>query len=218
MTHSLDLYWSFRSPYSYLALPRLIAMQSEWDLEIRIRPVYPIALRQPDFFNREQPGWMHYLLTDVLRLADYLDMPIALPNPDPVVMDPQSGRAARDQPHIHHLTRLGVAAARTDHGLQFLHAISAQVWSGQDWTVPGMLADATARIDIDLAALENEVEANTDQIDKTIEENGSALIESGHWGVPTMVVQNEPFFGQDRIEMVLWRLKQHGLQPRVKTV
>jgi hypothetical protein len=29
-----------------------------------------------------------------------------------------------------------------------------------------------------------------------------------------MVFQGEPFFGQDRIELLVWRMKQHGLRPR----
>jgi hypothetical protein len=29
-----------------------------------------------------------------------------------------------------------------------------------------------------------------------------------------MVFEGEPFFGQDRIELLLWRLRQHGLEPR----
>jgi 2-hydroxychromene-2-carboxylate isomerase len=32
--------------------------------------------------------------------------------------------------------------------------------------------------------------------------------------VPTMVFNDEPFFGQDRIETLLWRMRQHGLEPR----
>ena len=37
---------------------------------------------------------------------------------------------------------------------------------------------------------------------------------AGHWGVPTMVFADEPFFGQDRIDLLVWRLRQHGLRPR----
>jgi hypothetical protein len=32
MTLSIDLFWSFRSPYSYLATPRLVEMEREYDL------------------------------------------------------------------------------------------------------------------------------------------------------------------------------------------
>ena len=41
--------------------------------------------------------------------------------------------------------------------------------------------------------------------------NDSAL-EEHHWGVPTMVFQGEPFFGQDKIELLLWRMQQKGLE------
>jgi len=37
MTLSLDLFWSFRSPYSYLATSRLVEMQRDYDLEIAVR-------------------------------------------------------------------------------------------------------------------------------------------------------------------------------------
>jgi 2-hydroxychromene-2-carboxylate isomerase len=32
--------------------------------------------------------------------------------------------------------------------------------------------------------------------------------------VPTFVFKGEPFFGQDRIDLLLWRLKQNGLETR----
>ena len=42
-----DLYWSFRSPYSWLAIGRYRAMTEAYDLEIALKPVYPLAIRQP---------------------------------------------------------------------------------------------------------------------------------------------------------------------------
>ena len=38
--------------------------------------------------------------------------------------------------------------------------------------------------------------------------------EKGGRGVPTLVFENEPFFGQDRLDLLLWRLKQSGLKKR----
>ena len=55
MTFQVDVFWSFRSPYSYLATPRLVALQLEYDVEFTVRPVYPIALRIPGFFKRVNP-------------------------------------------------------------------------------------------------------------------------------------------------------------------
>jgi len=32
--------------------------------------------------------------------------------------------------------------------------------------------------------------------------------------VPLMVYDGEPFFGQDRYDQLVWRMKQKGMQPR----
>ena len=44
-----------------------------------------------------------------------------------------------------------------------------------------------------------------------VEESQDALAKSGHWGVPTFVFEGEPFFGEDRIETLRWRLEKNGL-------
>jgi len=214
MTHHVDLFWSFRSPYSYLALPRLIALEQDWDLRINVRPVRPLALRQPDFFEREDPLWMGYLLTDVLRLAEYLDMPIGLPSPDPVVMETDRKRAATVQPHIHRLTRIGLAAAETGQGLAALHALSTRIWSGNPWSEPGMLEDALSSCGLDASALIRAAESEADRLDAVLADNEAALTAAGHWGVPTLAHDGEAFFGQDRIDLLVWRLKQSGLTAR----
>src|SRR4051812_12898420 len=46
MTLSVDLFFSFRSPYSYLALPRVLKLVADYDLDLNLRPVYPLAVRR----------------------------------------------------------------------------------------------------------------------------------------------------------------------------
>ena len=41
MSFAADLFWSFRSPYSYLAIGRYRALAASHDLTINLRPVYP---------------------------------------------------------------------------------------------------------------------------------------------------------------------------------
>src|SRR3546814_10758528 len=43
MSLSADLFWSFRSPYSYLAIGRYRALAASYDLVVNLRPVYPLA-------------------------------------------------------------------------------------------------------------------------------------------------------------------------------
>ena len=78
----VDVFWSFRSPWSYLATPRLRAMADEYELKLNFRPVYPIAIRTPDFFLSVNPQWPAYLMTDVHRVAEFLEIPFVWPSPD----------------------------------------------------------------------------------------------------------------------------------------
>jgi 2-hydroxychromene-2-carboxylate isomerase len=213
---AIDLFWSFRSPYSYLATPRVVELAREFDLDVRVRPVLPIAVRDPEFFQRANPLWVGYLLRDVVRIAQWSGMTIGWPSPDPVVQDMATRRVAADQPHAHRLTRLGVLATERGRGLAFLDAVSDLLWSGKvkGWNEGSHLAEATSRAGLDLAELEAEAAAQTARLDGAIAENQRALEAAGHWGVPTMVFNGEPFFGQDRIELLVWRLRQHGLEPR----
>ena len=215
MTLRAELYWSFRSPYSWLAIGRYRAMTEAWDLEIDLKPVYPLAIRQPDFFERNHPNWLRYTVTDVMRLAAYLEIPFAPPRPDPIVQDIATRRIAEDQPHIYRLTRIGQAAARRGRGLAFADEASRLIWGGTPgWHEADHLAGAAERAGLDFPELEAEADRDAEALDAEIAANQTALEAAGHWGVPTLVFEGEPFFGQDRIELALWRMKQRGLAPR----
>lgn len=214
MTLAVDLFWSFRSPYSYLATPRIVALEARYDLRVEVRPVLPLAVRDPEFFQKVNPLWPAYLLRDTIRIAEFHGIDYAWPRPDPVVQDYRTGRVAEQQPYIHRLTRLGVEAAARGRGLPFLFEVSRTLWSGNvtDWHEGPHLAEATARAGLSLEELEKAIAPDPEARDRRIEENQSALEAAGHWGVPTLVFDGEPFFGQDRLDLLVWRMEQKGLE------
>ena len=215
MTLTANLYWSFRSPYSYLATRRYRALTEQYDLDVQLCPVYPLAVRQPDFFERNHPNWLRYLLTDVPRLAQYLDIPFAPPRPDPIVQDIITRKIAEDQPYIRRITRLGQVAARKGRGLAFADEASRLIWGGcEGWNEGEHLAGAAERAGLDLAEMDAIATAEAEKLDEEIAANQAALEAAGHWGVPTLVFDGEPFFGQDRIDLALWRMQQKGLRER----
>src|SRR5437868_3097818 len=130
MTLRAELYWSFRSPYSWLAIGRYRALTETHDLEIDLKPVYPLAIRQPDFFERNHPSWLGYTFRDVVRLAQFHRIPLAAPRPDPIVQDMATRRIAAEQPYIHRLVRLGQAAARRGKSLAFCFEVAELIWGG----------------------------------------------------------------------------------------
>lgn len=216
MTHSVELYWSFRSPYSYIVTPRLIALEQAWDVRVVVRPVLPIAVRQPEFFAHADPLWTSYLMHDCVRSAEFAGLPLRWPRPDPVKMDFATRTYPKEQPHIHRLTRLGQLAAERGQGLAVLRAISHLIWSGEtdNWHEGDHLARALASAGCDLAEMGLVIEREADRLDAAIAASEAAQRAGGHYGVPLMVYAGEPFFGQDRVDQLLWRMQQQGLTAR----
>ena len=215
MTLRFDLYYSFRSPYSYLATPQLAELCARYDLACDVKVVRPIAIRIPGFFSQVNPLWPPYLMRDTMRISQRLGIAYAWPRPDPIVMNSRT-EVAPEQPHIMRVSRLGVAAAEAGRGLEFLVEAGRVIWSGATpgWNEGEHIAGAIRAAGLDPAALDATIAAETARIDAVIAANEAAQTMAGHWGVPLLVFQGEPFFGQDRIEDLVWRMKQHGLNAR----
>jgi len=215
MTLTADLYFSFRSPYSYLAMGRYRELSETHNVDIALRPVYPIAIRDPDIlFTNALQG--RYIFIDSARSAQMLGIPYRWPRPDPVVQETMTRKVSDEQPYIYRLTRMGQAAQRRGKGIAFADEVSKIIWSGEvdNWHEGDHLAGAVKRAGLDLDELDAEAAAQAEELDAEIAANQDALAAAGHWGVPTLVFEGEPFFGQDRIEMAKWRMEQKGLTKR----
>jgi 2-hydroxychromene-2-carboxylate isomerase len=215
MTFSADLFFSFISPYSYLAIGRYRAMSEEWAVDIALRPVYPLAIREPDFFERNHPNWLGYTFRDMMRVAQFHAIPFGPPRPDPIVQNVGTRQIAEEQPYIYRMTRLGQAAARRGKGIAFAHEAARLIWgTAENWHEGDHLAGAAKRAGLVLSELDAVALSDAEALDAEIHANQAALEAGGHWGVPTLLFEGEPFFGQDRIEMALWRMQQKGLEKR----
>jgi 2-hydroxychromene-2-carboxylate isomerase len=216
MTLQFDYYFSFRSPYSYLAAPQVEELIARYDIAPRMRFVLPIAVRIPGFFKQVNPLWPPYLLRDTFRISQMHNIPYRWPRPDPIVMDYAAGDVAAEQPYIYRVTRLGVAAERAGNGFAFARKASHAIWSGEvdNWHEGDHLTRALEAASLDAAQLENAIAADPASHDAEIANNEATQKNAGHWGVPLFVFQDEPFFGQDRLDHMLWRMRQHGLTER----
>ena len=216
MSFSLNVFWSFRSPYCYFALDRLIEIYRRYEIGIVICPVYPIAIRDPEFFKRTNPLYRPYHTLDSRRVADYLGIPFRRPVPDPIVQDPLTQEIAAEQPYIYRVTRLGAAAQMAGKSVEFVDCVSRILWDGStdNWHMGDHLDRVMTDAGLDAGSVSADVEANPEKYDERIEANQRAHKAAGHWGVPTMVFNGEPFYGQDRVDMLLWRMLEAGLEQR----
>lgn len=216
MTLTCDLYWSFRSPYSYLVTKRVIDLVSGYDVVVNLRIVHPAAIRNPAYFRSMNPLARPYFVRDCVRVAEFLGLPFRRPVPDPIVQNMTTLEIAAEQPLALRLGRLGIAACEAGRGLAYADEVSRLLWEGlvDNWHEGDHLAKAAHRAGLDLAALDERIAAEPTGFDEALAKNDQALRASGHWGVPTFVFEGEPFFGQDRFDVFLWRLKKRGLARR----
>ncbi len=211
-----ELYWSFRSPYSYLAMERVVAMARDYALAWDVRIVYPLAIRRPQYFERMDPLHRPYFDRDCIRVAEFLGVPFRRPVPDPIVQNMKTHEISPEQPYIRRLSHLGAEATLRGRALPFIHEVSRLIWDGtvDGWDQGEHLALAAKRAGLDLGDMERAIAENPEARERLIQENQAAQLAAGHWGVPLFVFEGEPFFGQDRIDHLLWRMKKRGLERR----
>lgn len=215
MAETVDVYWSFRSPYSRLVTPDLLKLRNDYEVDIQLRTVLPIAVRDADsLFDPNNRKPTRYIFEDSRRRGDMLGRPIVWPKPDPVVQDLKTMAVPNEQPYIFRLAKLGIEANRRGKGLELADRVSDLIFGGtREWDRGDHLKQAVADAGLDLDDLEAAT-ADGDHLEE-VERNQAALDAAGHWGVPTMVFQGEPFFGQDRVETLRWRLDLAGVPKRV---
>lgn len=209
----VDVFYSTQSAYCYFLLDRLLDL-ARTNVEVCIRPVLGAVLRVPERYVDRDETEAQYFTRDTARVAEFLNLPYADPDPSPIRFKPGSiWRAEEDQPLNQRLNRLYVGACRQGLGLSFLDHVGRMLWDGSTpgWDQGTHLAKALSKSGLNLERTLADV--TWDDALRDLNANAEAMLAAGHWGVPLMVYQNEPFYGQDRFDHLLWRLKRTGVLP-----
>ena len=177
---TLQMYWSGRSPYSYIALERAARFSARVGLQLDVLPILPMVTR-----GLPLPSVKKFAIArDAAREARAYDIPFGR------IADPL-GRPIEQG--------LSLAFALKEEGLDlpFLRSWARHTWSrgNNGGTRPGLAAIlATAGLSgravspLDSASWRSLADKNRDDL---------ALI--GGWGVPTFKVGHQMFWGQDRL-------------------
>ncbi len=179
---TVDFYFSFRSPYSYLAAPRAFALPERYAIVLRYHGVIPMAMRGQSV----PPAKRLHTLIDVAREAKRLGMPFGR------IHDPLGDGALRCLIVAQHALKEGRER-------DFVLAASRGIW-GEALDVAG---DAGLRLVCERAGLDWEScrAALADPALRARVDTDTEQLESlGHWGVPVFVFGQDSFWGQDRIE------------------
>ena len=186
---TLDFYFSFRSPYSYLAADRVFKLADLYKIPVIPKPVMPMVNRGIALPKSKR----NYILKDAKREAEKYNLPFGR------ICDPLGDG-------ISNAMALFMFAQQKGLDKEYVVSVMSGIWSeGLDVTRKGHLKKIVERADLDW----NEAEAflGTDTWRKAAERNRDELGKLGLWGVPAFKYGNLILWGQDR----LWALEKEVL-------
>ena len=213
----IDLYFSYRSPYSYLILPRMLKLKEKYDIEINFKVVYPIAIRMPEWFEGKNIfTYFFFKMIDMRLQAKKLGIPFTSKlKPDPIRQNIMTGKISSHQPYIFDICHLGQMAQMKGVGMEFAFEVSSLIFGGvENWNTDENLSEAAKKVGLDLTQLRESVNVHEEEIIGQIKQNQVDQLNAGHHGVPLTVIGDKHFFGQDQFDKIMETLKENGLKER----
>ena len=190
MPKTVDFYYDFGSPTAYLAHKRLQQLSARYDFTVNYKAI---------------------LLGGVFK-ATGNTTPVAIPAKGKYMLEHDLPRFAKRygvplnfNPHFPlntlGLMRGAIAASRLDCLARYVDVVYDAVWvAGENMSEPEVVARVLAAGDLDAVALmtlSQDPEVKAELISSTEE-----AVERGAFGAPTLYLDGEMYFGQDRIDFI----------------
>lgn len=183
-TPALEMFLSFRSPYTYLAMDLTIALASHYGVELRLRPVLPMVMRGLPVPAAKR----NYILRDCKREAERLGLPFGR------VADPVGRPVERGLAILHGAIDAGQGPA---FAASFLRGVFAE---GVDAGSDGGLRALVQRAGLDWRRAQGWM--TDDGWRAAAEDNRLAMFADDLWGVPSFRFGKLSTWGQDRLWLV----------------
>lgn len=184
----ITLFFDFSSPYSYLASTQIEALAARHDRGIEwvpmlLGPVFAATGSRPLV---QQPLKAEYSLRDLQRSARYFGVPYHQPQPFPVATQ----QAAR--------VLLALQRARSPLAVEWIHQVfGAYFVQGQDISAMPTLHALGASLRLEAAQID--AWCAEAEVKDLLRANVERALRAGVCGAPFFVVDDEPFWGVDRL-------------------
>jgi 2-hydroxychromene-2-carboxylate isomerase len=176
----LEMFYSFRSPYSYLALKRTFDIADAFGLTLEVKPVLPMVMRG---MAVPKPKLL-YIAKDACREAERLGIPFGK------MFDPVGAGTERCIAAFYYAKSQGRER-------DFLLAVGKAIWSeGIDVATDEGMEHVAERSGLFWPELKGSM--TLDDWRTTVEENRNAMTDAGVWGVPSFRIGEVALWGQDR--------------------
>ncbi|MGE5472235.1 MAG: 2-hydroxychromene-2-carboxylate isomerase [Bacteroidota bacterium] len=200
MAEAIDFYFDFSSPYGYLMSERIDALAARYGRRVKWHPILLGVIFQATGsapLTLQNPAKAAYSLRDFARSARFMGIPYRHPDKFPLATQ-NAGRA------YYWLHGQECALAR-----QFAHVVYRALFvDNHDISSPDTVLDIAAQLGVDRIALAAALQAP--EIKARLKEECDHALTAGVFGSPHVVIDDEPFFGADRLPHIEQWLESGG--------
>lgn len=193
-TNSIDYFFTPSSPWTYLGHPRFYAVASCYDLTINMKvcdlgKVFSVSGGLP--LKQRPQQRQDYRLVELTRWRDYLGTKL---NPQPKFFPVPADRAA--------LSIIACEIAHDTHAaMSYAFAVMRGLWAEErNIDDAPTLAEIARGVSIDPATLTDDKVLADARV--RYDANTEAAMKAHVFGAPWYVYNGEPFWGQDRLDLL----------------
>ena len=199
MTSSIELYiyFNFRSPYCYLASKNIFSIFDEFHVKMAWRPLGGWSGRSaPERAKTKLP----LARQDVMRYARVMGIPFT---PPPKDTEPTLAAV------------ISLIAEKEGILESYVVEVMRKEWAeGCDIGDVDVLLDVAEKVGLDKELISRNIE--NENLFKKLENNWEEAQKKGVFGVPTFVVDDQVFWGNDRIDFLKSHLDSDDYTDRLK--
>ena len=196
MIQTIEIFYSFQCPYSYLALDRLSQLEKKFEVKVLWQPFSAKAAGNSFQNSSWPPDRASYVREDVKRLAQTMNIPMVMREDWP-----------DNEPDPERSIRGAVVAGDLDIVLEYNVKMFHRWWGeGEDPNEQSFFVELCEDLDIDPNEFSGRINTtDTRERVRGIYKRGRKL---QVFSTPTILIGEERFYGIDRISLVEDRLKQ----------
>ena len=194
----IEYYYSVASPYAYMGIDRFQELVKKYSLEVLEKPFDLVGKVFPETGGvpvpKRHPARQKYRLIEIERFGKKNNLKI---NKQPKFFPPADP---------HKAALFTIATVVNGLSLNFGKEVLTKLWAEeQDISQDTVLENICNKLNINFSELKKQAE--TEEIKNIYLSNSQEAIGKGVFGAPSFILDNELFWGQDRLDFLEDKIK-----------
>ena len=194
----IEYYYSVASPYAYMGIDRFQDLVKKYSLEVLEKPFDLVGKVFPETGGvpvpKRHPARQKYRLIEIERFGKKNNLKI---NKQPKFFPPADP---------HKAALFTIATIENGQSLNFGKEVLTKLWADeQDISQDLVLDNICKKLNINFSELKKQAE--TEEIKNIYLSNSQEAIDKGVFGAPSFILDDELFWGQDRLDFLEDKIK-----------